>query len=131
MTPVVHTDIPAKEICHKKGFLLVNLFTSSFNWLHREVDICGKKFSSQFHSLLWTFFKIFHFKHVRREVGRKVVKCVNYTKCLFALLPDVVPNAQNGTINKLKLNSNPRYRPEKVYFGHGNIYKLRSFSSFV
>ena len=52
MTPVVPTDISTKKILLKKGFLLVKLFSPSFNRSHQEPDICGGKNSSQFHSLL-------------------------------------------------------------------------------
>ena len=32
--PVSHTDIPTNDIFHEKGFLLVDLFTPSFNCSH-------------------------------------------------------------------------------------------------
>ena len=56
-----------------------------------------KKISSQFYSLLQMFF-IFQLKHVLGKVGGKVVKCVNYTKCLVAFFPGVAPNAQNRSL---------------------------------
>ena len=40
-----------RNFCYKKGFLLVNLFTPSFNISHQEAEICGEKNSSQFHSI--------------------------------------------------------------------------------
>ena len=44
--------------------------------------------------------------------AEKFSKRVNYTKCLVALLSDVVPNAQNRTLKKRKFDSNPRYGPD-------------------
>ena len=58
MTPVVHTDISTKKILPQKGFLLVNLLH-----VHLINRIRNRTF----------FFLIVHFKHVLREVGRKVV----------------------------------------------------------
>ena len=57
---------PQRTFCHKKSFL-VNLFTSSFNWSHREADIFGKKI------FLTVSFTSFYFRYVLREVDRKVV----------------------------------------------------------
>ena len=97
MTPVIHTHIPKKEVLSQKRF--ANLFT-----LHL-IDHMGKQTSLKknfFHSFIYfeRFFLSFHFKHVLTEVGRKVVKCVHYTKCLVALVRDVVPNAQNRALKK-------------------------------
>ena len=39
---------------------------------------------------------------------------VHYKKCLVALLPNVVPNAQIRALKKRKLDSNPRYGPVRV-----------------
>ena len=36
------------------------------------------------------------------------------TKCLVALLPDVVSNTQNRALKKRKLDSNPRYSPDFI-----------------
>ena len=45
MSPMVHREtFPQRKFCHKKkSFVLVNLFTPSFNWSHQEADICGEK----------------------------------------------------------------------------------------
>ena len=57
MTPIVHADIPRKEILPQKGFVLVYLFATSFNWPHQEANICGKKiFFSSIHFLERFFF---------------------------------------------------------------------------
>ena len=79
MTPVGNAYISytqtslKRNFCHKKYFLLVNLFTPSFNWSHQGADICEKKnFFSLIHLTL-NVFLIFDFKHVVRDVGRKFV----------------------------------------------------------
>ena len=43
-TYIFYTQTSLKRnFCHKKCFLLVNLFTSLFNRSHQETDICGEK----------------------------------------------------------------------------------------
>ena len=114
MTPFLHTGIPTKEILSQKKvfFLLICLHLHLIDHVGKQTFV-GKNF---LHSFIYLniFFSIFHFKHVLREVGRKVLKCVNYTKCLVALLQDIVPNAQNRALKKWKLDSNPRYGPAHV-----------------
>ena len=59
MTPVVHTDIPRKEILSKKkGFLLVNLFKPSLNWSHQEAGVRVKNF---LHSIIHFFEQFLNF----------------------------------------------------------------------
>ena len=80
---------------HKGNFVTKKffLFTPSFNWSHQEADICREIL--QLHSVFLTFFLIFHFKHVLREVGRKVVMKPKFSMdkgfktqvCLWAPLP--------------------------------------------
>ena len=67
---ISYTHSLKKNFCHKKCFLLVNLFTPSFNRSHQEADICGeKKFLHSFIHLTLSVFLFFGFKHVVREVG--------------------------------------------------------------
>ena len=74
-----------------------------------------KKFLQSFiHFFKRFFFLIFPFKHVLRKVGRKVVKYVNYTKYLVALLPDFIRNAQNRALKKRKLDLNPRHGSDAI-----------------
>ena len=55
----LHTDIPTKEILSQKGFLLVYLFTTFFNWSHQGANICGRTifFTVPFTSLNVSFLK--------------------------------------------------------------------------
>ena len=76
MTPVGNAYVSytqtslKRNFCHKKCFLLVNLFTPSFTRSHQEADICGeKKFLHSFIHLILNVFLFFDFKHVAREVG--------------------------------------------------------------
>ena len=46
--------------------------------------------------------------------GLYLQRQLNYTQYLVAILPDIVPNAQNKTLQKWKLDSNPRHNPEYV-----------------
>ena len=48
---------------------------------------------------------------MRFTPGPQLQRQLNYTKSLVALLPDVVPNAQNRALKKRKLDSNSRYGP--------------------
>ena len=50
--------------------------------------------------------------HASFTPGLQLQRQLNYIKCLVALLPGVVPNAQNRTLKKRKLDSNPRYGPD-------------------
>ena len=62
------------NLCHKKFFLLVNLFTPLLNWSHQGADIFEEKnFLHCFIHLTLNMLLIFDFKHVVREVGRKFV----------------------------------------------------------
>ena len=73
MTPVVHTDIPTKKILSQKNvfFLIVFLHFHLIDLIRKQTFV-GKKFSTvSFTSL--NVFLIFHFKHVFRKIGRKVV----------------------------------------------------------
>ena len=64
---------PQRNFCHKKGFLLVNLLTSSFNWLYQEADICGKKNFLQFtFTFLW---KLFISNISAANTGQSKVNC--------------------------------------------------------
>ena len=47
--------------------------------------------------------------------GLQLKRQLSYTKCLFALLPGVASNAQNGAMKKRKLDLNPRYGPAFAY----------------
>ena len=80
MTPVGNAYISyiqtslKRNFYHKIYFLLVNLFTPSFNRSHQEADICWEIFFfPSFIHLTLNMFLIFDFKHVVREVGRKFV----------------------------------------------------------
>ena len=55
----MHMHFLKRNFCHKKSFLLVNLFTPSFNRSYQEADICDEKISQQSHSL--KFERIFNF----------------------------------------------------------------------
>ena len=62
------------NFCHKKCFLLFNLFSPSLLIGHiRKQTFVGKKFLQSFIHLTLNVFLFFHFKHVVREVERKVV----------------------------------------------------------
>ena len=43
--------------------------------------------------------------------GLQLQRQLNYTKCLVALFPVVIPNTQNRALKKQELDSNPRYSP--------------------
>ena len=109
MTPVVHTDISTKEICHKKGFL-VNLFAPSFNV--GKQTFMEKMFSSQFHSLLSTFFfNSYSLQTFTYRSRQKRCEVCQLHKMSSHFTPSVVPNAQNRALKKWKLDSNPRCGP--------------------
>ena len=75
MTPVVDTGICRKETFSQKKvfFLLISLHLHLIDHI-RKLTIVGKKFPYCFIHLSQRFFYlIFHFKHVLREVGRKLV----------------------------------------------------------
>ena len=63
MTHVVPTDILTKEILSEKKvfFMLISLQLHLIDYIGKQTFM-GKKFTPQFHALLWTFFLIFHFK---------------------------------------------------------------------
>ena len=50
--------------------------------------------------------------HASFTPGLQLQRQLNYIKCLVALLQGFVPNAQNRTLKKRKLDSNPRYGPD-------------------
>ena len=67
ITPMGTHKHPHKGFFLRKCFLLVYLFTTSFNISHQESNICGKTiFFSSIHFFRHSFFWIL-------EVGRKVV----------------------------------------------------------
>ena len=66
MTPCDTQAFLPRKFCHKKSFL-VNLFTPLFRHL------CEKNFLHSFIHFFECFFLIFHFKHVLKEISRKVV----------------------------------------------------------
>ena len=75
MTPVSNAYISYTQTCKifvTKFFLLVNLFTPTFNRSHQEADTCGEKNFFSFIHLTLNVFLIFDFKHVVREVGGKI-----------------------------------------------------------
>ena len=47
--------------------------------------------------------------------GPQLQRQLKYTKCMVALLPDVVPNAQNRALKKQKLDTNPRYSTVMIH----------------
>ena len=98
------------KFCHKKGFLLVNLFTTSFNWSYQEADICGKNFSSASFTSL-NMFLIFHFKHVLTEARRKdVMENVFYMDTGFkAQLCLQAASLNTNLMYKFKYGSNPNH----------------------
>ena len=51
---------------------------------------------------------------MRYTPGLQLQRQLNYTKCLVALLPGIVPNTQNRALKKGKLDSNPRYGPDPL-----------------
>ena len=46
--------------------------------------------------------------------GVQLQRQLNYTKCLVS---NVISNAQNTTLKKRKMDSNPRYRPGRIIKG--------------
>ena len=64
MTPLGNAYISFTQTslnCQKKYFLLVNLFTPSFNRSHHQADICGEKDFFSFIHLTLNVFLIFDF----------------------------------------------------------------------
>ena len=59
---ISYTQISLKRnFCQNFFFLLVNLFTPSFDRSHQEADICGQKNFFSFIHLTWNVFLIFVF----------------------------------------------------------------------
>ena len=50
-----------RNFCHKKCFVLVNLFTTLFNRSYQEADICGENIFFSFIELTLNVFLIFDF----------------------------------------------------------------------
>ena len=61
-----------KSVAPKYEISEPNLHLHLIDHIQKQTIVI-KKVSSQFHSFLSTFFLTFHFKHVLKEVGRKVV----------------------------------------------------------
>lgn len=117
----------------KRSFLLVDLFTLSFEWLHQQADICEKFFFTIKLLICLYLFLVFHFKHVLREADRRVVmkpifriniKAVRHS-CAFMSkgnsLRQVGPSFRSQIFSLMpqirhwkerKLVTNSRYRPD-------------------
>ena len=70
---LLETDIPTKELCVTKRFILfVDLFTPSFNWSPQEADIFENKFF--FATKIQFFACVANFPlHLLRVAGRRVL----------------------------------------------------------
>ena len=65
---------------------------------------------------------------MRYTPGLQLQRQLNYTKCLVALLPLVVPNVQNRALNKRKFDSNPRFGPDWLRFVHISKSSANNFT---
>ena len=65
---------------------------------------------------------------MRCTPGLQLQKQLNYTKCLVALLPLVVPIVQNRALNNRNYDSNPRFGPDWLRFVHLSKSSANNFT---
>ena len=112
-TSYTHTSLK-RNFCHKKFFLLINLFTPSFNKSHQETDICGGKYFFSFIHLTSNVFLIFDFITCSQRSKEKICdgKCILVGRRLqiTAMLMLSTMSHQFNTIliYKFRLGWNPR-----------------------
>ena len=93
---------------------------SKIKWLFDSI----LRYYSHFESFIGLGFWVLH-------PGLQLPRQLNYTKCLFALLPNVIPNAQNRALKKKrKLDSNPRYGPDIYTYMPHSYMKLLIYLFF-